>query len=592
MYTINLFTDFGVRILYIKEINNSIVLSKKLDSKDGKYVISKTDLLDIIKNNSEENYEKYLRIINNREKLIIGEKAINQSQVYTLCMHPSVKCNLNCEYCFASKTKELPDKAIDISIAKRAIDYLLYEFGKDGQRYNIDISGSGEPLLNFEMIKEIEEYCEDKRNEIGKEIKIKFPTNATLLDQQKADYFISKPNILLGVSIDGNCRQSSNRKFKDGRYAFEQIEHGINLVKDRNVGFAVTITDKNEDVDILFDYLYKKYKNVDAISMQLVRDFDYESPTSFYRINIDNLLNHYRLLVDKLIQHIQEKDYNYLFVLLRGVDTFGTYILRAIQKGSLTTTRCGAGKDRISVDSKGNIYTCPVLTGNQSFYIGNIYAGIDVNKQQKYLKKNTEIVLECKNCWAAYICGGECAATAYICNDDLYKPNKKICAFRRGLIKISIAFVELLKLQYPLEYNIIKKYTYTKPLFTDITDSGLWVINKYLKMKEKFVTSTEVLKNVKRCDEGTKPNCLQEYIQKYEEGFEAYEINNINDYYKLNYPVIAYGNNEKSIFYQYYIIHGIKDDILKVEMMNNKNINIPSLLFNSQISSIVMQKKV
>ena len=63
MYTINLFTDFGVRILYIKEINNSIVLSKKLDSKDGKYVISKTDLLDIIKNNSEENYEKYLRII-------------------------------------------------------------------------------------------------------------------------------------------------------------------------------------------------------------------------------------------------------------------------------------------------------------------------------------------------------------------------------------------------------------------------------------------------------------------------------------------------------------------------------------------------
>lgn len=594
MYTVNIYTELGIKILYIKEINNSILLPQNVQISDGTFSMTKSNILKIINEYSPNDEEKFSKILNYRENIEISEEASTNSSVYTLCMHPSVKCNLSCEYCFAKKTDELPNKEIDINMAKKAIDYLIYHFGKDGVRYIIDISGSGEPLLNFSIIKEIEAYCESKRNETGKEIKIMFPTNATLLDEEKAKYFISKPNILLGISIDGNDRQCQNRKLKNEGYAYNKIEHGINLVKDRSVGFAVTLTDKNEDVDILFDYLYKTYRNVDAISMQLVRDFDYKSSTSFYNINIDNLIYHYKLLVNNLIKSIKKQQYDYIFTLLRGVDTFGTYILRVVQKGKFITTRCGAGKDRISIDNKGNIYTCPVLTGNELFHIGNITDGIDREKQRIHCYKNTQINSDCKQCWAAYICGGECAATSYICNNDIYKPNKKICEFRRKLIKLSIAFVELLKLQYPLAYNTLAKYAETKVLFTNISDSGLWTINKYFNIKNINVTNTDIIQKVPRCEQGIKPNQMQKYIQNYEKNINAYEITDIKQYYKLNYPVIAYQNKKETIFYEYCIIHGIKNDMLEIEMIdtNTNVINIPITLFNSQISSIIFQNEI
>ena len=143
--------------------------------------------------------------------------------VYTLCMHPSRTCNLVCKYCFANDSKEyLSKKGIDIKMAKKAIDFLVDNYGNNANKYQIDIAGSGEPLLKFDFIKQLDEYCLAKSSEVGKEIKIMFPTNATLLNEEMLEYLNKSSTILLGISLDGNEEQSANRLLKNGENAFNR----------------------------------------------------------------------------------------------------------------------------------------------------------------------------------------------------------------------------------------------------------------------------------------------------------------------------------------------------------------------------------
>ena len=474
-------------------------------------------------------------------------------------------------------------------MVKKSIDYAMNEFGKNIEVCVIDLSGSGEPLLNFNLIKKIEEYCEKIRSEKGIEIKIMFPTNATLLDEQMAKYFTEKPNILLGVSIDGNRRQCVNRKCRNNEEAYFKIHNGIKLLNKRTIGAAVTITDKNYDIDNVFNSIYDEYKNIDAISMQIVRDFDKSSKTSFYNINIKKLLEHYRLLTKNIITHLNNNDDDYLFVLLRGADLFGTYILRAINKGVLMTSCCGAGKNRFAFDENGNIYACTVVTGNKHFLIGNIENGIDNNKQKRFYLKNTEESKKCRECWAAYICGGECFASAYLANNDIYMPNEIICDFKRELIKISINFALYLKENKNEIYKKVERFIITKSLHETFSDSGLWAIQTYFNMKKIKMENSKLIKEVKQDEHGVTPVSMQEFIKKYEHSFESFEIDNINNYKNLKYPLIAYVNKKQSMFYEYLIVEGIDGDILKIKSKKNC-INIPIKVFNRYVSSIVMMK--
>lgn len=176
--------------------------------------------------------------------------------MYTLCLHPVRRCNYECEYCFAEKSKYLPCREIDIETAKKAIDFMIDDWGKDAKRYAIDISGSGEPLLRLEFIKEIDEYCEIKRKQTSKDIKIMFPCNGSLISEENCEYFENNINILIGISIDGNPTHNENRKCSGKANAHELTCYGIDLLKNRTVGLAATITHINEDVDIVYDYLF------------------------------------------------------------------------------------------------------------------------------------------------------------------------------------------------------------------------------------------------------------------------------------------------------------------------------------------------
>lgn len=579
MFRIFIFKDKKNRnILYAKELNNCISL---LDNglEEGIYDITQEEFLDIIRNNCHEEYYKFKKIIESRDINLLkhdGSKYVH----YSICLHPTRECNLACKYCFANKQDYLPDKGLDIGMAKKAIDYLIYDVGKSASRYTVDLSGSGEPLLAFNLIKEIEDYCEEKRNELGKDIKIMFPTNATLMDKDKAKYFDNKPNILLGISLDGNKNLNSNRVFKDKTETYEKVEKVINTL-NRNVGLAVTITHNNESVDEIFDHLYK-FKNVDAISMQIVRDYCENSEGLGYKIDSKNLIYHYKLLVGKLEEHLNIQDYNYLFTLLRGVDTFGTYIVRVATKGILNRYRCGGGKNRFTIDNEGNLYTCAVVTGDEYFKIGNIYNGIDIKRQRRHLKINTNTSRHCKECWCSYVCSGECPVVGYLANGDIYEPDKFLCNIRRELIKISIEFVQNLKDNNKEAYNELVEFSKGKSNY-ELSDSGIWAINKYLKSRGIHVDYSDLCLSIPRSNKGVSPLEMTKFIKKYKSEFDAIIIDNLEEIKNIKFPAIMC--NIKGSIYRYSIIEEVESGYLKLKTLEDNvfNLSIQEILENSYI---------
>lgn len=71
----------------------------------------------------------------------------------TMCIHISSECNLNCKYCFRQNVPQLK-----FSDAARFIE-LVTTLYPHADRYIVDLSGAGEPLLHKDLILEIAEFC-------------------------------------------------------------------------------------------------------------------------------------------------------------------------------------------------------------------------------------------------------------------------------------------------------------------------------------------------------------------------------------------------------------------------------------------------
>jgi uncharacterized protein len=346
-----------------------------------------------------EMWEK--EILNAPNKITRGVQRFHR---YVLKLHPTSKCNLKCKYCFGNKVYSEDKNQIDLKTAKEAIDYLVYDFGKDGGTYKVDLTGSGEPLLRFDFIKEIKNYCEELSEKIGKRILVSLCTNGTLLTKEKSSYL--KENLILyGVSVDGGeITNDSLRPYGNGQGSFEDIINNCREIENRDLlGFAVTLTGKYTNIKDIFLKLFKLHL-ADTISIKPIR----LTPDNEYSINEDNIdqikegYNEFALF---LIEETVKGNTEYLLSILKGADYFGKFLKRTI-RNSKVIYRCSAGLDSFSVNYNGDAYICPVDLNDDAFKMGNIYDGIDQTKQKRLRQMYADNIRECQGCWARYLCAG------------------------------------------------------------------------------------------------------------------------------------------------------------------------------------------
>ena len=116
----------------------------------------------------------------------IREKPVNHA-LKALCLNVAHDCNLRCDYCFASEGDYQCGRTLmSTEVALKAVDYLLQE-SKGRRSIEIDFFG-GEPLMNFDVVKEVVSYGRSLEKKMDKSFYFTITTNGTLLDDEKINY--------------------------------------------------------------------------------------------------------------------------------------------------------------------------------------------------------------------------------------------------------------------------------------------------------------------------------------------------------------------------------------------------------------------
>lgn len=346
----------------------------------------------------------------------------------SLCLLVSQTCNMKCDYCFVDGSINKNSGLMSNQIAKDSVDFLLTV--SKNKNLEIDFFG-GEPLLNWEVVKETILYGMDESKKINKNLRFSLTTNGLLLTEEKID-FLNKNHVSLIISLDGPKNVNDKfRKLKNGDGTFNLIYPKIkNLIDKRGDGYYIrgTFTKETKSVYSNAKYLFESgFKNVSLEPVIL-------NKKSSLAIDIDSL---------KKIKKEYEKLGKYLYnEKEKGNELNFYHFLINLNSGPCLGKMnfgCGAGVEYMAVDSAGNLYPCHFLVEFEEFKMGNIYDAVDKNLKKYFIKiNNLSNKPKCSRCWAKYLCGGGCIAHSYLINNDPLIPPNEFCALQKKRIEIGL----------------------------------------------------------------------------------------------------------------------------------------------------------
>lgn len=326
--------------------------------------------------------------------------------IKALCLHIAHTCNLNCEYCFASQGKYHGERALmSLEVGKRAIDFLIEN---SGSRVNLEVDFfGGEPLMNFEVVKEIVAYARSIEKKYNKNFRFTLTTNGMLVDDDVIE-FANKECHNVVLSLDGRKEIHDNlRKTVNGKGSYDVIVPKFQeFVKRREGrGYYVRGTYTHNNTDFTNDIFHMADLGFTELSMEPVVC----SPDDPYALTYDDLpvlFEQYEILAKEMLKREKEGRtltfYHYMIDL-----TGGPCIYKRI-------SGCGSGTEYMAVTPWGDLYPCHQFVGDDKYKLGDIWNGVDNHEVQNEFKLcNAYARPDCKDCWARLYCSGGCAANAY-----------------------------------------------------------------------------------------------------------------------------------------------------------------------------------
>ena len=128
-------------------------------------------------------------------------------------------CNQDCSYCYQIKN----NSSMNIITAKKAVNYIIKNCnGNPDVRFY-----GGEPLLEYELMKDIIEYTKLKTEDIGAKPTFSMTANGTLLDYKKLSYFADE-NVEICLSLDGIREAHEGGR---GEGCFSKVMENVSLLK-------------------------------------------------------------------------------------------------------------------------------------------------------------------------------------------------------------------------------------------------------------------------------------------------------------------------------------------------------------------------
>ena len=328
------------------------------------------------------------------------------NDIKALCLHVAHTCNLNCSYCFASQGKYHGDRALmSFEVGKQALDFLVAHSGKR-RNLEVDFFG-GEPLMNWNVVKQLVAYARSIEKEAGKNFRFTLTTNGVLVDDEVIE-FANKEMHNVVMSIDG--RKEVHDRFRvnyAGQGSYDTIIPKFQrFAKARGErDYYVRGTYTHHNTDFTKDILHMADLGFTQLSMEPVVCAP-DDPCALTEEDLPVLFEQYEELAKEMIR--REKDgkpitfYHYMIDL-----NHGPCIYKRI-------AGCGSGTEYLAVTPWGDLYPCHQFVGDEKYLMGNVWDGVTNTEMRDEFKCcNVYARKDCDDCWARLYCSGGCAANAY-----------------------------------------------------------------------------------------------------------------------------------------------------------------------------------
>lgn len=366
---------------------------------------------------SKELYKKLHQknIILDQKNTDITEKKLRIKKIFLFqgtSLHiivPTLRCNLKCVYCHASK-KPAENKKYDMTreTAKKTVDFI---FQTPSPSIKIEFQG-GEPLLNLKIIRFIVRYAKEKNRSYKKKIEFTIVTNLTLMNNKIMDYLI-KEGFSICTSLDGPKELHNKNRPNSYDKTAEWIRKINSEYKKRNIPLkasALLTTTKQTlkyPEKIIDEYIKNELDTIHLRFLNNLGDARPEWKTIGY--NPKEFIDFY----DKSITHIKKANKKAKKIEERTYRIFNAKINSAYDPNYLEIrSPCGAVTGQLLYNYDGKIHTCDEgrMTGNELFALGDVhkddYAKITTcPKTISMITASTLETLPCDACAYKPYCG-------------------------------------------------------------------------------------------------------------------------------------------------------------------------------------------
>ena len=355
----------------------------------------------------------------------ITDFAKRPTVVKALCLHIAHDCNLACQYCFAEEGEYHGKRELmSYEVGKKALDFLV---ANSGNRRNLEVDFfGGEPLMNFQVVKDLVAYGRSLEKEHNKNFRFTLTTNGVLLDDDIME-FANKEMGNVVLSIDGRKEVHDRmRPFRKGIVPkFQKFAESRHQDK-----YYVRGTFTHNNLDFSKDVLHLADLGFKQISVEPVVAQDTDS-YAIREEDLPQLMEEYeKLALEMVRRHGTEEDFNFFHFM---IDLEGGPCVAKRLSG------CGSGTEYLAVTPTGDLYPCHQFVGNTDFLMGNVDDGVvNTELRDEFKSCNVYAKEKCRECFARFYCSGGCAANSYNFHGDIHNAYDIGCALQKKRVECAI----------------------------------------------------------------------------------------------------------------------------------------------------------
>lgn len=422
--SVHVVDDLTYEVIGLYENHTKDEIIAKLSAYDRDEIVEILDEIEELKQDgqlfTEDIYEDCIRDFKNR-----------QTVVKALCLHIAHDCNLACKYCFAEEGEYKGDRAMmSLEVGKKALDFLI---ANSGSRRNLEVDFfGGEPLMNFDVVKEIVAYGRSLEEKYNKKFRFTMTTNGILLNDEVTD-FLNREMSNVVMSIDGRKEvHDKMRPSPNGKGSYDIIlPKFIKLAGEREQkDYYVRGTFTRDNLDFSKDVFHLADLGFKQVSVEPVVG----QPEERYAIREEDLpqiFEEYDLLAQEIIKREKEG---------RGFEFF--HFKLDLTGGPCVYKRlsgCGSGSEYLAVTPWGDLYPCHQFVGEEDFLMGDVFTGIKKPEIQEEFKGCSVYTKDnCKDCFARFYCSGGCPANSYKFHGHINDTYDISCELERKRVECAI----------------------------------------------------------------------------------------------------------------------------------------------------------